>query len=94
MFFWYFFYPYSLAKTRPALLGFGKVIWIRQRPAEAEDRAIPGHWEGDLVEGSRGTYVATLVTPVQPLSVHCTAVTMVRKFSQGDDDAQRHQTPR
>jgi IS30 family transposase len=36
-------------------------ISIRQRPADVEDRAIPGHWEGDLVEGSRGTYIATLV---------------------------------
>ena len=45
-------------------LGRGEItdaISIRQRPAEAEDRAVPGHWEGDLVEGSRGTYIATLV---------------------------------
>jgi IS30 family transposase len=45
-------------------LGRGEIadaISIRQRPAEVEDRAVPGHWEGDLVEGSRGTYIATLV---------------------------------
>ena len=36
-------------------------ISIRERPAEAEDRAIPGHWEGDLLYGTKTSQIITLV---------------------------------
>jgi IS30 family transposase len=58
-------------------------ISIRERPAEAEDRAVPGHWEGDLLCGGKNTQIATLVER------HSRYVMLVRLKSKDSEQVAR-----
>jgi IS30 family transposase len=51
----------AAAGGRPTHSRIPDLVSIRQRPPSVDDRAVPGHWEGDLLAGAHHTYIATLV---------------------------------
>jgi IS30 family transposase len=90
----------AMRRSRHASLkdeGLGKItntVSIRERPASVEDRAVPGHWEGDLIFGTNNSQIATLVE-------RHTRYVMLAKVSSKDTETvinalikQAHKLPR
>jgi IS30 family transposase len=60
-------------------------VTIPERPAEVADRAVPGHWEGDLIVGKNGK---TMIATMGQLPAH------LRRTLTWDQDLERRRHPR
>jgi IS30 family transposase len=89
--------PHAADRTKNS--PYKEAFKISERPAEVQDRAVPGHWEGDLIIGSDGTAIGTLVERSTRFTIllhlpgdhtaDTVAAAMIREMGQLPEDLRR-----